>query len=257
MYHSNISEDAAKRIKQCVSVCRAARNANSASASRRTGSDARREKAEAESIQRAAQTLYEHASLNQMKPSFVSCEIAKSSALALDSDTESSSSGTEDSETTSSLVARKYRRGKRGTEPMIYVLTVNFTNTQQSEKKYMAACDVGAQANKALRDVFNALAQRGRSKNSVLYQELSAEFDAQRNLYEIKARMWPPADRDTQSAPVVAASSLGKRKAETKPEVAVSAQECIDFYTKNPDLWAVFGNGIVSDLSKNRKKVRS
>jgi len=290
MYSSNISQDVRNRIRQCVSVCRAARKAND---NKKKRTHEKEEAGEAESIERVAQTLYEHATLNQMQPSFVSCEIAADGKIGRDQisprgrihDEDDDDGEADSSDSESSLIEQeKVGKGKKG-KSVYYILTINFKNTPDSSKKFTAAIDIGARANKSLKDCFSALAHRNRYKNSVLYNELQALFMAVEDSYQIKVYLWPPSptreSTPKQSESFFPSSLLSrKRKADygadelhrksstlVSPFPAASkknshltainppsAEDCVKFYADKPHLWASLGYSIDEELRKKIKK---
>jgi hypothetical protein len=241
------------RIRSCVTLCRAARRLKDRST--------RAPNAEAESIERAAEALLEHASLNGMKPSFVACETGShnrhhatlgTSAL-LSANDSSSDSSADDDDTTTTTTTSAHGSGFH------YTLSVRFANTESTAKLNITSRDINGRAERCLRDCFSALAHRKRSKNSVSLGRCDTTFDADANAYNVDVQLWPPT-ADQEEATL---QQRKRRELETKSSAAQhvnaslpNADECLSFYSNRPDLWSMFGADIgeVRRAKRRRRK---
>jgi len=266
MQNNVLEPDVCRRMRSCVELCRAARRAPR----KKNAADG-----EAESMLRAAQTLFEHAALNRMRPSFVSCDAIPRSGLGNNKSAEYSGASkrarvvdyknkldtwSETSEDSDGGGTRT-RGGRRGRgddddddddddgNDMRYVITVLFENTPESAKMHASALEVSSRAGKALNDYFSALQQRKRAKNAVAYDSVQGNFDAAKDAYQVQAYLWPPHD-DAEPAAHAAASKKRKasaaemhgRSAAARSAKMPSESDCVSFYSNKPHLWSAFGH---------------
>jgi len=234
---STLPDDAVRLIRASVTLRRAANRESTPSASAAA--------AEADSICGAARTLFEHASLNRMLPSFVSCNVDQSTDTAAD---DSSNSDAITSE--SSVFGRTH---------MHYVLTVLFKNTADSSKLYAAALEISSRAGKSVRDYFDALAHRKRSKHAVVYVSTNAIFVPDSNSYRIHVTLEPPLPSTSSKRSNPPPTQVTPPQQSMIHASLPTADKCVEFYSQRPHLWSVFGHALSPDstvsehVSKRRK----